>query len=192
MCPIASGRGRCAASAWPSGAMCPIRPNVVWALDFQFDQTADGRMLKLLNVIDEYTREVPGHRRRALHRRRRGGAPASNAWPPSAVPRPTCASTTGPSSSPTPWPTGAGSTAPTPCSSTRGPRGRTPGSRSFNGRLRDEYLNGQLFDSLLEAQVLLEDWRIDYNINRPHSAHGWLTPVEFVEAWLNRQQLTLA
>jgi hypothetical protein len=34
--------------------------------------------------------------------------------------------------------------------------------------------------------------RIDYNINRPHSAHGWLTPVEFVEAWLNQQQLTLA
>ena len=63
---------------------------------------------------------------------------------------------------------------------------------SFNGRLRDEYLNGQLFDSLLEARVLLEDWRIDYNINRPHSAHGWLTPVEFVEAWLNHQHLTLA
>ena len=55
---------------------------------------------------------------------------------------------------------------------------------SFDGRLRDEFLNGQLFDTLLEAKVLLEDWRIDYNINRPHSAHGWLTPVEFVEAWL--------
>jgi putative transposase len=63
---------------------------------------------------------------------------------------------------------------------------------SFNGRLRDEFLNGQLFDTLLEAQVLLEDWRTDYNINRPHSAHGWLTPVEFVEAWLNQQPLQLA
>ena len=40
--------------------------------------------------------------------------------------------------------------------------------------------------------MLIEDWRIDYNMNRPHSAHGWLTPVEFVEAWLHRQQLTLA
>ena len=39
------------------GAMCPIRPNVVWALDFQFDQTADGRTIKLLNIIDEFTRE---------------------------------------------------------------------------------------------------------------------------------------
>ena len=40
------------------GAMCPIRPNVMWAMDFQFDTTADGRTLKLLNVIDEFTREV--------------------------------------------------------------------------------------------------------------------------------------
>ena len=63
---------------------------------------------------------------------------------------------------------------------------------SFNARLRDEYLNGQLFDSLLEAKVLLEDWRIDYNNNRSHSAHGWLTPVEFVEVWLNQQQAVLA
>jgi putative transposase len=41
------------------GAMCPIAPNALWALDFQFDTTADGRTLKLLNVIDEYTRECP-------------------------------------------------------------------------------------------------------------------------------------
>jgi putative transposase len=40
------------------GAMCPIRPNVIWAMDFQFDTTADGRTLKMLNVIDEFTREV--------------------------------------------------------------------------------------------------------------------------------------
>ena len=40
------------------GAMSPIRPNVVWALDFQFDTTANGRTLKMLNVIDEFTREA--------------------------------------------------------------------------------------------------------------------------------------
>ena len=39
------------------GAMSPIRPNVIWALDFQFDTTADGKILKMLNVIDEFTRE---------------------------------------------------------------------------------------------------------------------------------------
>ncbi len=52
---------------------------------------------------------------------------------------------------------------------------------SFNGRLRDELLNGWQFDSLLEAQVLIEDWRIDYNVHRPHSAHGELTPSEFAQ-----------
>ena len=50
------------------GAMCPIRPNALWAIDFQFDVTVDGRTLKLLNVIDEYTRSARD-RRRALHRR---------------------------------------------------------------------------------------------------------------------------
>jgi putative transposase len=43
---------------------------------------------------------------------------------------------------------------------------------SFNGRLPDELLNSWRFDSLLEARVLTEDWRCDYNANRPHSAHG--------------------
>jgi transposase InsO family protein len=42
----------------PVGAMCPIRPNVIWALDFQFDQHSDGKMLKILNVVDEFTREA--------------------------------------------------------------------------------------------------------------------------------------
>ena len=41
------------------GAMCPIVPNALWAMDFQFDTTADGRMLKLFNLVDEYTRECP-------------------------------------------------------------------------------------------------------------------------------------
>ncbi len=41
------------------GAMCPIAPNALWAMDFQFDTTADGRTLKLLNVVDEYTRDCP-------------------------------------------------------------------------------------------------------------------------------------
>ena len=41
-----------------SGAMCPIAPNVVWAADFQFDQTRDGRTIKMLNVLDEFTREA--------------------------------------------------------------------------------------------------------------------------------------
>ena len=63
---------------------------------------------------------------------------------------------------------------------------------SLNGRLRDEYLNGQLFDSLLEAQVLLERWRIDFNGHRLHSSLGWKTPAEYHDQWLKQHQLQLA
>jgi len=41
-----------------TGQMCPIAPNAIWAADFQFDQTANGRTLKILNVIDEFTMEA--------------------------------------------------------------------------------------------------------------------------------------
>ncbi len=41
------------------GAMCPIRPNAVWALDFEFDTLANGRTIKMLSVIDEFTRKAP-------------------------------------------------------------------------------------------------------------------------------------
>jgi len=59
---------------------------------------------------------------------------------------------------------------------------------SFNGRLRDELLNSWRFDSLLEARVIIEDWRCDYNANRPHSAHGELTPAEFALQWTTTHQ----
>ena len=50
---------------------------------------------------------------------------------------------------------------------------------SFNGRLRDECLNGELFSDLVDARRKLEAWRRDYNENRPHSSIGNLTPVEY-------------
>jgi putative transposase len=50
---------------------------------------------------------------------------------------------------------------------------------SFNGRLRDECLNEQLFTNLAEARQIIEEWRIDYNTNRPHSSLNGLTPTEF-------------
>lgn len=58
---------------------------------------------------------------------------------------------------------------------------------SFNGRGRDELVNGRQCDSLLEARVVIEDWRIDYNLNRPHTAHGDLRPAEFAIAWTINQ-----
>ena len=47
---------------------------------------------------------------------------------------------------------------------------------SFNGKLRDELLNGEIFDTLLEAKVLIERWRREYNTIRPHSALGYVPP----------------
>jgi len=50
-------------------------------------------------------------------------------------------------------------------------------NESFNGKLRDELLNGEIFTTLLEAQVLIEQWRKEYNEFRPHSALGYRPPV---------------
>jgi transposase InsO family protein len=47
---------------------------------------------------------------------------------------------------------------------------------SFNGRLRDECLNGEIFLSLREAQIVIENWRVEYNTRRPHSALGYRPP----------------
>ena len=47
---------------------------------------------------------------------------------------------------------------------------------SFNGKLRDECLNGEIFYSLKEAQIVIEKWRVHYNTKRPHSALGYRPP----------------
>ena len=171
----------------PVGTMCPIAPNALWALDFQFDTTADNRTIKLLNIVDEFTRECPGIvvdrsidadrvvatlDRLALER----GAPSFVRFDngPEFV-----------ALAVADWCrfNGVGSIFIDP-----GSPWQNAWIESFNGRMRDELLNGWRFDSLLEAQVIIEDWRIDYNMNRPHSAHGDLTPSEFASAWTDRHQ----
>ena len=67
-----------------------------------------------------------------------------------------------------------------------------PFVESFNGRLRDEFLAVEQFDSLLEAQVLIEDWRIEYNTKRPHSSLGWLAPATYAERWEAQQHAGLS
>ncbi len=169
------------------GAMCPIRPDALWALDFQFDTTADGRTLKMLNVIDEFTREAlaievdrtidADHVVAILDRlaAERGRAPAYVRFDhgPEFI-----------AASVADWCRFKA------CESVfidPGSPWQNAWIESFNGRFRDEFLNGRHFDSLLEARVLIEDWRIDYNINRPHSAHGELSPAEFAAKWTINQ-----
>jgi transposase InsO family protein len=56
-------------------------------------------------------------------------------------------------------------------------------NESFNGKFRDELLNGEIFETLFEAKVLIERWRKEYNTFRPHSALGYLPPApEPIEA----------
>jgi len=57
-----------------------------------------------------------------------------------------------------------------------------PCSRRFNGRLRDECLNAELFSDLVDARTKLAAWRQDYNENRPHGSIGNLTPIEFARS----------
>src|SRR5205814_4167258 len=63
-----------------------------------------------------------------------------------------------------------------------------PYVESFNSRARDELLNLEDFGTLLEAQVVVEAWRIEYNTYRPHGALGGLTPRETRTAWTTEHQ----
>jgi putative transposase len=56
---------------------------------------------------------------------------------------------------------------------------QNPFIESFNGRLRDEFLNETVFTSLMQARVALQEWQRDYNTVRPHSRIGWLTPAAY-------------
>ena len=63
---------------------------------------------------------------------------------------------------------------------------------SFSARVRDELLNTEQVDTLLEARVLIEDWRTDYNTNRPHRSPRRLTPTAFAQAWTTDNQPQLS
>lgn len=156
----------------------PTRPNEGWSLDFMSDTLTDGRQVRILNVVDDCTREAVAMEvgislpaaavirvlDRALEER---GRPA---W---------LTSDNGPEF--------AGS-ALDAWAYDRGIELRfiRPGKpqenafvESFNARVRDECLNQHCFHDLEEARAIVEDWREDYNSIRPHGSLGGLTPREF-------------
>ena len=69
---------------------------------------------------------------------------------------------------------------------------QNPFAESFNARVRDELLNLEEFSCLAEAQILTEDWRIDYNGEHPHSALGYRSPTAFSTSWSGARGLTHA
>jgi putative transposase len=176
-------RQRLGDSTVPAKRLAAERPDHVWALDFQFDQTADGRILKLLHIVDEFTREAldVGCERRidadeAVSRLERivaetGRVPAfirADNGPEltaNAI-RDWCRFS------------GAGSAYIEP-----GSPWQNPYVESFGSRIRDELLAVEQFSCLAEAQVMVEDWRCDYNERRPHSALSMMAPARFARAW---------
>src|SRR6185437_13782041 len=151
------------------------RPNHVWSYDFLEERTHEGRKLRLLNIIDEFTHECLAIRvsRRLKsvdvidvlsdlfilrgvpeHIRSDNGpefvAQAVQEWI-GAVGAKTAYITPG-----SPWENGF--------------------IESFNARLRDELLDGELFYTLREAQIVIESWRRHYNTVRPHASIGYRAP----------------
>lgn len=166
-----------------------VRVNEVWSYDFVFDQTADGRRLKILPIVDEYTREclvvLVGRRLTARDVIRALGRAAQGRGMPEHL-----RSDNGPEFIATVvrrWLAVAG---------TRtlyiepGSPWENAYSESFNSRLRDELLNGELFSSVAEAAVLLEQRRRAYNEERPHSALGYVAPAVFAQRCAQADQAT--
>jgi putative transposase len=176
-------RQRLGTSTTPAARLAAEHPNHVGALDYQFDQTLDGRVLRLLNVIDEHTRKAL-----TITVDRRIDADATVNIPDHLVaergttPR-FIRCDNGPeltANALRDWCrfTGAGTSYIEP-----GSPWQNPSVESFGGRLRDELLAVEAFSSLLEARVLVEDGRIEYNTVRPHSALGSLTPTDYAKTW---------
>ncbi len=150
-----------------------------WSLDFVADALSDGRKLRALTVIDTYSREclaievgqkmtsqlvtdvldrvIAGRRRPTMITMDNGTEFTSNHFDAWAYRRKVALDFIQPGR-----PTENGHI------------------ESFNGKLRDECLNMNWFDSLAEAQELIEDWRLDYNTVRPHSSLGNLPPATYV------------
>lgn len=165
----------------------PVGPNELWSLDFVSDALAWGRRIRLLCVIDAFTREslaievdtsLPGVRVAQVLDRliaERGAKPEEITLD------------NGPELT---------SRALDQWAYERGVRLRfiEPGRpvqnafiESFNGRLRDECLNEHWFLTLAHAREIIEEWRTDYNQRRPHSALGNLTPLEFARVLQDTQ-----
>ena len=185
-------RQRLGTSTTPAARLRAERPDQVWALDFQFDTTSDGRILKLLHVVDEHTREalavqVERHidsdrtvsvlerivrgrgRPPELVRMDNGPELTANALRDWCRFGGTGTSYIEPGS---PW--------------------ENPFVESFGGKVRDEVLAVEAFDSLLEAKTVIEDWRNIYNTIRPHSSLEWKTPAAYAASWKEHQTARLS
>lgn len=183
---------------WLADGSCirhkPECRNHVWSYDFVSEQTHDGRKFKILNVIDEYTREcLVSHVARRIRAQDvililadlflQRGAPGF------------LRSDNGPEFVAKKLVTWMKSLEVQPLYIHPGSPWENGYCESFNGKMRYELLNGEIFNSLLEAKVVIENWRVHYNTRRPHSSLGGAPPApEFFQpslAGLDQTQLVV-
>jgi putative transposase len=159
----------------------PEHPNHVWSYDFVSARTHDGRTVRMLNLIDEHSRECPMIRSERRWSSAKVIEALAHVMVMKGVPE-HLRSDNGPefvAKGLRKWLAGTGA--------------KTayiePGSpwengycESFNSKLRDEFLNGELFYSMKEIRVLAERWRVHYNTVRPHSSLGYRPPAP--EVWV--------
>ena len=168
-----------------SGALA-TRPNERWSIDFVSDCVSTGRVIRMLTVVDDCTRECPAievdSSLGGLRVRRVLDRIAQERGMPEAI-----VLDNGPEFR---------GRALAAWSEERGVRLEfiQPGkpaqnayAESFNGRLRDECLNANWFTSLSDARRKIETWRQDYNQERPHSSLGYLSPTEFARTQAEMQ-----
>jgi len=150
----------------------------VWGYDFVADRTNDGRAFRMLTIVDEHTRECLAIDVARKLKSEDVLERLSDLFIRRGVPR-YLRSDNGPEFTAnkvrewlkrvevktlfiepgSPWENGY--------------------IESFNGKLRDEVLNREVFYSVKEAKVIVESWRLEYNNHRPHSGLGYMTPAAF-------------
>jgi len=164
---------------WLNDGSCirkrPEYPNHIWSYDFVQDRTSDGRKFRMLTIIDEFTRESLSVRVERRLNSKDVVMEISRLFIERGVPD-YIRSDNGPEFTAkfvTDWleklEVGALFIQP-------GSPWENGYNESFNGKLRDELLDRELFYNLKEAQILIERWRVHYNTVRPHSSLGYRPP----------------
>lgn len=157
------------------------RANHVWAWDFIHDRLADGRAIKCLSLVDEYTRLSVGLEVRRRIRNADVLEILHEAIARYGVPE-HIRSDNGPEFIAQALRKSLGQLGIGTLYIEPGAPWENGYAESFHARLRDELFNVELFTSLHEAQVITGDWRQHYNTRRPHSALGYATPVAFAQS----------
>ena len=160
------------------GSCIRLRPefkNHVWSYDFVSEQTHDGRKFKILNIIDEFSRECLASYVARRIRSQDVILVLADLFLKHGIPK-HIRSDNGPEFIAKKLVTWIKGLEVQPLFIQPGSPWENGYCESFNGKMRYELLNGEIFYSLLEARIIIERWRIHYNTKRPHSSLGGRPP----------------